>query len=127
MIKNERGQSLTEFALILPIFLLLVCAIFDFGRILYTYMHLNLITQEATRLGGLGEPDNSIVEFAQNHFHIGDANLLEIHISPDESNRKSGDYITVTLEYPLTYTTPFIAMLFPSPYRVHTDSTIRIE
>ncbi|QZY55408.1 TadE/TadG family type IV pilus assembly protein [Crassaminicella profunda] len=127
MVKNEKGQSLVEFALILPILLLLICATFDFGRIMYTYMHLNLITQEAVRMGGLGESDDTITQFAQNNLHVGDVNLLQIQISPNTLQRKSGDYITVTLEYPITYVTPFLSTLFPSPYRVITDSTIRIE
>ncbi|PAB58374.1 TadE/TadG family type IV pilus assembly protein [Anaeromicrobium sediminis] len=127
MLKKENGQSLVEFALILPILLLLLCGILDFGRVMYTYMHLNLITQESVRIGGLGESDTEIITFAQSNFNVGDVDLLLIQISPSESQRKSGDYITVTLEYPVTYVTPFFATLFPSPYKVITDSTIRIE
>ncbi|MCT4607054.1 MAG: pilus assembly protein [Marinisporobacter sp.] len=127
MLKKEKGQSLVEFALILPILLLLICATFDFGRVMYTYMHLHLISQETVRLGGLGDTDATITQYVQNHFHVGDVNLLKIQISPSESQRKSGDYITVTLEYPVTYVTPFLSTIFPSPHRVITDSTIRIE
>ncbi|TCO78686.1 TadE/TadG family type IV pilus assembly protein [Marinisporobacter balticus] len=127
MLKNERGQSLVEFALILPMLLLLICATFDFGRVIYTYMHLNLLTQEAVRLGSFGETDENISEFTRNNLHVGDADLLQVEISPSQSMRKSGDYVTVTLEYPVTYVTPFISLIFPSPYGVITDSTIRIE
>lgn len=127
MMRKEKGQALLEFALTLPILLLLVCAIFDFGRVLYTYMHLNLLTQESVRLGSFGDGDETICQFAQNNLHVGDSNLLQIQISPAQSERTSGDYITVDLEYPVTYVTPFISLLFPSPYRVHTNSTIRIE
>ncbi|MCT4619410.1 MAG: pilus assembly protein [Marinisporobacter sp.] len=127
MLKQEKGQSLVEFALILPILLLLICATFDFGRVMYTYMHLNLITQEAVRMGSLGETDTTITQYAQNNFHVGDVNLLDIQITPNESQRKSGDYMTITLEYPVTYVTPFLSAIFVSPHRVITDSTIRIE
>lgn len=127
MLKNEKGQSLVEFALILPMLLLLISATFDFGRIIYTYMHLNLLTQEAVRLGSFGETDENISQLTHNNFHVGDANLLQISISPSQSLRKSGDYITVTLDYPITYVTPLLSTILPSPYRVVTDSTIRIE
>ncbi|MBF8983819.1 pilus assembly protein [Lutibacter sp. B2] len=127
MIRSEQGQSVIEFALILPILLLLICGIFDFSRVLYTYMNLHIITQESVRLGALGDDDLSISQFAIEKLHIGDSNLLEIEIAPTESDRKSGDYMTVTLKYPVTYVTPFISLIFPSPYNVITDSTIRIE
>ena len=38
--RKERAQSLVEFALALPIFLLLMVAIIDFSRMLFTYMSL---------------------------------------------------------------------------------------
>ncbi|MCT4595107.1 MAG: pilus assembly protein [Anaeromicrobium sp.] len=127
MVKSEKGQSLVEFALVLPLLLILICATFDFGRVMYTYMHLNLIAQESVRMGGLGESDLGITTFAQDNLRIGDVDLLQIQISPNESQRQSGDYVTVTLQYPVAYVTPFLATLFPSPYQVIINSTIRVE
>ncbi|MFZ5967143.1 MAG: TadE/TadG family type IV pilus assembly protein [Bacillota bacterium] len=127
MVKDEKGQSLLEFALVLPILLLLVCGIFDFGRVLYTSMNLHLITQETVRQGGFGKNDSEIISFAQNQFTLGDPALLQVDISPNDTIRKSGDYVTVTLTYPVEYATPLISLLFPSPYQVITDSTIRVE
>lgn len=127
MVKSEKGQALMEFALILPILLLLVSGIFDFGRITYTYMNLNLTTQEAVRLGGLGENDAGISQYVENHFTAGDPAALELTITPQEAQRKSGEYITVTLNYPVEYVTPFLSFILPSPFMVSTNSTMRIE
>jgi hypothetical protein len=127
MIKDEKGQSMVEMALILPVLLLLLVGIFDFGRVLYTYMHLHLATQETVRLGGLGKSDAEITTFAQNYVHVGDSSLLVVKVSPTETYRDSGDYVTVKLEYPLEIVTPVISSLLPSPLAITTDSTIRVE
>ena len=123
---REKGQSLTEFALLLPLLLLVVCGIFDFGRIFYAYMHLNLAAQESVRLGGLGKADAAITQFAKDYVHLGDAALLTVTITPTTTLRKSGEYITVKLSYPLGYMTPLIATFLPAPTIV-VDSSIRIE
>lgn len=123
---REKGQSLTEFALLLPLLLLVVCGIFDFGRIFYAYMHLNLAAQESVRLGGLGKTDAVITQFAKDYVHLGDAALLTVTITPTTTLRKSGEYITVKLSYPLGYMTPLIATFLPTP-TIEVDSSIRIE
>ena len=38
---REDGQSMVEFALILPIFLLILCGIIDFGWLFYNQLSLN--------------------------------------------------------------------------------------
>ena len=47
---SRRGQSLVEFGLILPIFLLLVFGIIDFGRAVFAYSTLNNAAREAARV-----------------------------------------------------------------------------
>lgn len=47
----RRGQSLVEFALILPIFVLLLVGIFDFGRAVYAYNTISNASREAVRIG----------------------------------------------------------------------------
>lgn len=126
MIREEKGQSLTEFALLVPLLLLLVCGIVDFGRLMYGYMHLNMAAQETVRLGGLGKTDSEMTTFARSYVHLGNAANLQVTISPAQAVRKSGDYITVTLNYPLGFVTPLVSKLFPPPV-ISADSTIRVE
>ncbi|WP_442599129.1 TadE/TadG family type IV pilus assembly protein [Neobacillus sp. D3-1R] len=127
MRNNESGQSMVETALLLPVLLLLLVGILDFGRFLYSYSHLNMAAQETVRVGGLGGSDSEIIEFAHNYVHLGDAANLDVNITPKELDRHSGDYMTVDLKYPFQLYTPFLSHLFPSLLWIETDSTIRVE
>ncbi|MBS3995638.1 MAG: pilus assembly protein [Alkaliphilus sp.] len=127
MVKDQKGQALMEFALVLPILILLMIGIVEFGRVSYTYMYLHLTSQETVRLGGIGKADADITQFARSNFSAGDSASLEVIISPTELQRKSGDYVTVTLRYPITNTSPFLSNILPSPYVVSTKSTVRVE
>ena len=48
--RSERGQSLLEFALILPVFLAIVIGIFEFGRAWNVYQVLTNTAREGARL-----------------------------------------------------------------------------
>jgi Flp pilus assembly protein TadG len=45
------GQDLVEYALVVPIFLLLMLIIVDFGRVTFFYATLNNVTREGSRFG----------------------------------------------------------------------------
>jgi len=49
IIKNNRGQALVEFALVLPMLLLLVFGIVEFGRAYYTYISVAGVARETAR------------------------------------------------------------------------------
>jgi Flp pilus assembly protein TadG len=125
--KDQRGQSLTEFALVAPLLLLLVFGILDLGRYFYGHMQLQLAAQETVRLGGLGRTDADIRDFAQQYTGISDATMLTVTIAPAETERDSGDYVTVTLERPYRFVTPLAADIISEISSITASSTIRVE
>ena len=127
MIRNERGQALVEFVLVIPLLLLLLVGIVDIGRMAYTYSSLHFTAQETVRIGGFGHGDAEIAEFARDNFKLGDPSELQVMVTPEPAVRKSGDYITVILKYPINPITPFASQIFSGPIMLKTDSTIRIE
>jgi hypothetical protein len=86
-----------------------------------------MAAQETVRLAGLGEKDQDISTFAHQYVHLGDTTKLQVSVSPTDTNRNSGDYVTVTLTYPYQFFTPLISKLFPSSFTIQTSSTIRVE
>jgi Flp pilus assembly protein TadG len=49
-----RGQALAEFALVVPVFLIILFAIIDLGRFVYTANALSNGAREAARVGSVG-------------------------------------------------------------------------
>jgi Flp pilus assembly protein TadG len=54
---RERGQGLVEFALVIPILLLIVIAILDFGRAIYAYSVVSNCAREGARYGVVWQYD----------------------------------------------------------------------
>jgi Flp pilus assembly protein TadG len=125
--KKRKGQALLETALVLPIFILFFCGIIDFGRIIHASSKLNLITQESVRLAGLGKADSEVTQFAYNKTDLENKSTLIVKVNPAYSLRKPGDYVTVQISYEVNYITPLIGFILPSPFKINTSSTIRVE
>ncbi|MFC4098839.1 TadE/TadG family type IV pilus assembly protein [Paenibacillus xanthanilyticus] len=126
MIRDERGQSLVEFALLLPLLMLLLCGIADLGRLLFAYSSLQMTVQETARLGGLGRSDGDMTAYAKAHLRVGDPASMTVTITPSQSTRASGENVTVTLRYSLPLMTPVMTRVIPAPV-LSAHSTIRVE
>lgn len=125
--KRKKGQALLEIVLVLPILLMFFCGIIDFGRILHAGASLNMVAQESVRLAGLGASDSEVTQFAYDKCDLNDKDAVSVSISPTDAQRKPGDYVTVDITYEVKYITPLINIILPSPFVVHTKSTIRVE
>jgi Flp pilus assembly protein TadG len=58
--KSDRGSVAVEFALVLPVLLLIVFGIIDFGRALNAQIALTGAAREGVRLAALGYPDAAV-------------------------------------------------------------------
>ena len=60
--RDSKGATIVEFALVLPIFALLLCATIEFGYYFFVQHTLQFATREGTRLalvgGTLNDPNN---------------------------------------------------------------------
>jgi Flp pilus assembly protein TadG len=57
-VNNERGQNLVEFAMVLPVFALVIFAIFEFGNLFRTQIQIQNAMREGARFAALGGPAN---------------------------------------------------------------------
>jgi Flp pilus assembly protein TadG len=102
----ESGQSLVETALVVPILLLLLAAIIDFGRAFDTYIVLTNAAREGARFASLANP----IEPAQIRDLVYDDVVGSGMNITDMSTFKKGDIIleestdivTVTVPYTMT-------------------------
>lgn len=60
LMRDDRGQSLVEFALTLPMLLVVMFMITEFGRALYQYNVLSQATREAARLAVVDSETNAV-------------------------------------------------------------------
>lgn len=61
----DRGAAAVEFALLLPIVLLILCGIIDFGRALNAQITLTQAAREGARLEALGQPAAAVTSRTQ--------------------------------------------------------------
>jgi Flp pilus assembly protein TadG len=106
--RKERGQDLAEYALILPIFLLVIFSIFDMGRAVYYYGALQNSVREGARYGIIYPEDITGIENIVRQKAVGlNVNDLNIYTS-----YPSGDTIQVRATFQFHIVTPIIGALF---------------
>ncbi|HEX2947182.1 MAG TPA: TadE/TadG family type IV pilus assembly protein [Clostridia bacterium] len=126
--KTQKGQSLVETALMLPVILLLLLGIIDFGLLFNNYMVVSNASREGARTAAIGSTDAQITAAAGNAAASLDPAKLTITITPDEATgRASGTPVTVTVKYQYSMITPVIAAVIPGPFDLKTSTTMRCE
>jgi len=72
--RGSRGQALVEFALTIPIFLLLMVALFDMGRAVFAYNTLTNAAREGARMAIVNQDKPTIVKWAKAQSQIVELN-----------------------------------------------------
>jgi Flp pilus assembly protein TadG len=98
--RGRVGQAIVEFALVLPIFLLILCAILDFGVVLYSRMTVINAAREAARAVTLmaGEPPSAIQASARDRASAA-AGGLAVDTVASCGACAPGQFVTVTVHY----------------------------
>lgn len=126
-LKNEKGQALVEFAIVLPIFLLIVMGIVQFGMVLNSYITIENVSREGARAGIIGSTDEEIQYLIISTSPNLDPKNLTVTITPNESVRKSGDSLVVKVTYNYNLTVPIISSIFNNVIVLNGQTTMRVE
>lgn len=126
-VKEERGQAMVEMALVLPILLLLVFGIIEFGRVYNSYLEVTNAAREGARAGVVGATDDTITTTVKNAAVLLDGDSLDITVSPGVDYRSRGAALNVTVYYPVQIYTPIISNIMGNPYMVKASATMRME
>ncbi len=112
-------------AIVLPLLLLMLFGIIEFGRILGAYMIVHDLAREGVRHGVVGMSDTNI----RNHIITNDSFLSivneDITITP--LTRTIGDPLTVRIDYDIDIMTPIISSIVPNPMGLSAEYVMRIE
>jgi|DewCreStandDraft_1066081.scaffolds.fasta_scaffold00058_64 Flp pilus assembly protein TadG len=108
-----RGQSVVEFALALPLLVLLIFGIIDFGRALNVVVILSNAAREGARAGiARGATDDEIRTRAQAIAGLAGNVTVEILPGP-RATLNSGQTLTVRVRTGFSPVTPLLAALLP--------------
>ncbi|MEH7245303.1 TadE family protein [Neobacillus niacini] len=120
--KSEKGQSIVETALMVPVLLLFLFGIVDFGRLIYITLTLDHIGREAARSASV-HSSNAAIETKVNNYVAG---VKAINITPPEGTRKTGDEVKIELKYDFNFITP-LADTIASPMELTNTTVMRME
>ena len=110
--RGKRGQALVEFALIVPIFVLVTVGIFDVGRAIFTYNAVSNATREALR-EAIVHQDDLAIDAEANTILGGLASASTItHDKSDCTPVMGGCMYGIEISYAFQPATPFIGALF---------------
>ena len=138
---RTRGQALVEFALAIPIFLLVMIALFDLGRGVFSYNTLTNAAREGARLAIVNQDVPSIVAHAKAQSAIVELNDPSVkvgfyQVAADGSPNTSKPCTTVAVgclavvSFEATYQpiTPIISsFIFPSGVTMTAKSVLSVE
>ncbi len=134
--ERGRGQALVEFAIILPVFFLVVAGMFDLGLGVYSDLTLVNAAREGARLGVIDPGNTSAIESRVRAMAGNlDASKLNVTIACERPSGSSfvacgapmwqpGDATKVTVDYKYTV---FFPALFGTEIPLSSESKIRIE
>jgi Flp pilus assembly protein TadG len=104
--RREEAQSLAEFALILPVFLILVFGIIDFGMGLRAYITVAQATREGARYGIVGNAAGTFTAGGSGDCNGSTTTNIVGKVCSTMNGLRLTDLQTVTTTCPTTSTTP---------------------
>lgn len=130
LLRESDAQGLVELALVLPILLMLLMGIFEFGRIFGSYLVISNLAREGARYGVVGHSDSQIHDIVIAQRAYLDESRLTVEITPttptDES-RSKGSPLEVEVDYSVPLIAPFWGVILPDPFPLSAQCFMRVE
>lgn len=110
---NRKGQALVEFVIILPVILALLFVSIDFGKIIYSKIRLENITNDVVNMYKVGNSDEKINKFIKNNDPYAKYKV-----------EKKNNYLTFTLYSKVYITTPGLNIVLDNPYKINNKRVV---
>lgn len=117
---------MAELALVLPVLLLLLFAIIEFGRVFSANLTVIAASREGARHGAVGASDAEIVAQVKESAVTLDGSLLQVTVEPP-APRAPGTVLRVRVEYPVDLLLPLPDVLLPDPVWVRGETAMQVE
>jgi Flp pilus assembly protein TadG len=131
-LKREDGQSMVEFALILPIFLLILCGIIDFGWLFYNQLSLNNACREGARYAVVHTEENADTQAIINHIENLSTNVfandgVDIKVTYSAPSDPTAGDITVSMEADISFFTPVLSTVLGKEKTITSTVIMKVE
>jgi Flp pilus assembly protein TadG len=125
-IRDQQGQTMTEFALVLPVLALLLFAVIQFGIVFNNYITLTDATRAGARKAAVSrqDPNRDSVVVSAVRDSATDLSGAKLSVPPPSSTWQPGDDVTVTASYP--YSISLLGMVVKSG-QLSSTTTERVE
>ena len=130
--KSEDGQAMVEFALVLPVFLLILCGIIDFGWLFYNQLSLNNACREGARYAVVNTAEDANTQAIINH--IGNTTTtvfandgVDIKIEYSSPNDPTAGDITVSMEAEISFFTPVLSTVLGKEKTITSTVIMKVE
>lgn len=130
--RGEDGQAMVEFALILPIFLLILCGIIDFGWLFYNQLSLNNACREGARYAVVNTAEGNGTQAIINHIEnatttvfANDGVRIDVEYTTP-SDPTAGD-VTVSMEADISFFTPVLSTVLGSERTITSTVVMKVE
>ena len=125
--RRSRGQAMVEFTLILPLLLLLILGIYQFGQTYADYIQVTNAARDGGRKALVSRSDTSgvsdVITTAKNATWWLDKNQMAVSVSPGQP-WTTGQNVTVTVTYP--YSINLLGFVVASG-TLKSTTTVRME
>lgn len=131
--QNDRGAVAAEFALLLPVFLLILFGIIEFGMLMYGREVVTNAAREGARAGIVQGPpkrtSGEITTIANNYLTGTGINQADVTFTPAGVGLTSPNMLTVTAVYNYNFLIPYIPAVIgiPNPLVITTQAVMRHE
>ncbi len=133
--KREDGQALVEFALVIPIFLLVLFAIVDFGMAFHAWITVTNSAREGARIGSVHAPAATIEQRVRDTADTLDQGNLSVTVTnADDQGGQPGESVVVDVSYSYSLITPLADLLnmvsggvIPSTLSLDSLADMRLE
>lgn len=113
-VRTQRGQSLVEFALVLPLLVLLLGGVLELGRLFFAYVAVTDAAAEGATYASI-YPTSTLQQITE-RAQAATGGMVQLSTSMIQVNRPSltaGSPITVTVTYPFSLVTPLLSDIVP--------------
>ena len=122
--RSQRGTAAVEFALVLPIVLMVVLAMVQVGLLVRDRLLVESAVRSGARTAAVEPGDDAIRSAVLRAAPALDAQAVSVATSRAGSQ---GDPVTVNVTYAASIRVPFVAWLFPSGVTMRAEATDRQE